>query len=117
MTYKPTSGASDTPNKPKDGLWADGEEHSDLQDRRHGAYDRVTGKAAQPMKEHTTPHEAAQSGADVRPVTEPSDEGEPEGLRRKRMSAANPHTGRGGVPSHVPGGKQEGLSDTDALKH
>ena len=106
MAYKKTSGVSeDTRGRKPDSLRGDGARHSDMQDRRAGAYDRVTKKPAQPMKEHTTPHQASQWGADVRPVTEPSDEGEPEGLRRPRMSAVNPTTGRGGVPSHVPGGK------------
>jgi hypothetical protein len=53
---------------------------SDLVDRRHGAYDDV-GR---------------------------SDDGVPEGLRREPKHPLNPHTGRGGVPSHVPGPKTEG---------
>ena len=52
---------------------------SDLVDRRSGAYDSV-GR---------------------------SDDDVPEGLRRERKHPINPHTGRGGVPAHVPGGKSE----------
>jgi hypothetical protein len=105
MTYKPTSGASEPGTKPmgqEDGLQADGEQHSDLQDRRNGAFDRVTGKSPEPLKEHTTPHQAAQWGADVRPETEPSDEGVPEGLRREPKHPLNPTDGRGDKPAHLP---------------
>ena len=106
MTYKKTSGASeDTSGRKRDGLKDDGEQHSDLQDRRQGAFDRVTEKPVQPEKQHITPHQAEQWGADVRPETEPSDEGVPEGLRREPTHPINPTTGRGGVPSHVPGWK------------
>jgi hypothetical protein len=105
MTYKPTSGASEPTKKTNTGLRSDDGRHSDLQDRRHGAYDRVVEKPAHPMKQHMTAHEAAQRGGAVQPETEQIDEAVPEGLRRERMSAINPHTGRGGVPSHVPGGK------------
>lgn len=102
MTYKPTSGVSDTDNKQRDGLRSDGQVHSDLQDRRSGAFDRVTEKPAQPMKQHITEHQAEQWGADVRPETEPSDEGVPEGLRRDPKHPLNPTTGRGEKPAHVP---------------
>jgi hypothetical protein len=83
---------------------------SDLVDRRAGAYDRITEKSPHPMEEHTTAHEAAQAGADVRPETEPSDEGVPEGLRRKPKHPVNPHTGRGDVPPQVPDWKPGGGS-------
>lgn len=103
MTYKPTSGVSeDTSGRKTDGLKDDGERHGDLQDRRSGAFDRVTEKPAHPMKEHPTPHQDAQWGADVRPETEPSDEGLPEGLRREQKHPLNPTTGRGEKPAHVP---------------
>lgn len=104
MTYKPTSGASEPDTKPmaqEDGLQADGEQHSDLRDRRNGAFDRVTGKSPELLKEHTTPHEAAQPGADVRPESEPSDEGVPEGLRREPKHPLNPTGGRGEDAAHV----------------
>jgi hypothetical protein len=73
MAYKPTSGASDPDKKSKEGLKDNGEVHSDLQDRRHGAYDGVN------------------NDADV-----------PEGLRREPNHPLNPHTGRDEKPEHVP---------------
>jgi hypothetical protein len=52
---------------------------SDLVDRRHGAFDDV-GR---------------------------SDDRVPEGLKREPQHPLNPHTGRGDVPSQVPGWKRE----------
>lgn len=103
MTYKPTSGVSeDTSGRKPDGLKGHGGQHSDLQDRRNGAFDRVTGKAPHTMKQHIKEHQAEQSGADVRAETEPADEGVPEGLRREQKHPLNPHSGRGETPAHVP---------------
>jgi hypothetical protein len=55
---------------------------TELQDRRRGAYDNVLPKPPHPRREHPTKHEAAQSGAGVRPYTEPTIDDEPERLAR-----------------------------------
>ena len=74
---------------------ADGSKYkSDGQDRRQGAHDNVAPKPAHPMKEHATPHQRAQHGADVRAETEPRDDSTPEGLRRKPKGPYGPTTGR-----------------------
>lgn len=71
---------------------------SDNRDARHGAYDPVVKDGLpQPdqVKDKTTPHQAAQHGADVRaealPGTEPV---LPEGLTRPRRAPLNAKTGR-----------------------
>jgi len=76
---------------------------SDLQDRRGGAFDNVAPKPEHPGRMHSTPHEAAQHGADVRAETEPTDDSLPAGLMRERKHPLNPSTGRGTeIPKHVP---------------
>ncbi|HEU4659886.1 MAG TPA: hypothetical protein VFS63_04430 [Pseudolabrys sp.] len=102
--YKPTSAGSE-PKAAGGGLRGDDRQQDSLTDRRSGAQDNVTPPSPEPMKEHRTPHENAQPGADVRPITEPPDENLPEGLRREPKHPINPTQGRGGVPEHVPGPK------------
>ena len=84
MAHKASSGGA----KPKKtgGGERHGEDRSeaDLIDRRKGAYDNVVPRPAHPRREHVTPHEAAQWGADVRAKTEPDDESTPERLRRMK---------------------------------
>ncbi len=72
--------------------------HTDNRDLRSGAYDPITREGLpQPhqVRDRTTPHEAAQHGAEVRaealPGTEPV---LPEGLVRKPKGPLNPRTGR-----------------------
>ncbi len=71
---------------------------TDLRDTRSGAHDAVN-KAGRPapdqLREATTPHEAAQQGADVRPEPMPSEEEVlPDGLRRQPKGPYSPKTGR-----------------------
>lgn len=54
----------------------------ELIDRRKGAYDNVAPPPATPGREHRTPHEDAQHGADVRAETDPTSESTPKRLRR-----------------------------------
>lgn len=70
----------------------------DNRDERAGAYDPVSKDGlpqADQIKDRTTPHQAAQVGADVRaeplPGTEPV---LPKGLTRTRRSPLNAKTGR-----------------------
>jgi hypothetical protein len=60
---------------------------TDFRDTRSGAYDPINDAGRPPpeqVHEATTPHEAAQDGADVRPEPKPSREAVlPEGLRRQ----------------------------------
>lgn len=72
---------------------------TDNRDKRSGAYDPIDKDGLpQPhqVKDRTTPHEAAQPGADVRadalPGTAPV---LPEGLVREPRPPLNPRTGRG----------------------
>ncbi len=74
----------------------------ELVDKRGGARDNVVPPPEHPLREHATPHERAQPGADVRGETEPVDEFTPEGLVRPPTDPINPTQGRGGIPEHVP---------------
>ncbi len=80
-------GAAITSSKPED-----------FRDVRSGAYDAVNDFGRpQPdqVREKTTPHEKAQTGADVRPDPEAStEEILPEGLRREPKGPYNRKTGR-----------------------
>jgi len=74
---------------------------TDYRDIRSGAYDPISKDGLpQPeqVRDKTTPHQAAQGGADVRaealPGTEPV---LPEGLTRPRKGPLNPKTGRRGA--------------------
>lgn len=49
----------------------------DLVDLRGGARDNIVPRPKEPMKVHSTPHQDAQHGADVRPETEPADTRDP----------------------------------------
>ena len=60
----------------------DGNIGGDLIDRRKGTFDNVVPPPSTPRREHRTPHENAQSGADVRSETDPTDETTPKRLRR-----------------------------------
>jgi hypothetical protein len=71
---------------------------TDFRDTRSGAYDAIN-DAGRPQRdqvhEATTPHEAAQDGADVRPEPRPSQEKVlPEGLRRRPRGPYSYKTGR-----------------------
>lgn len=71
---------------------------TDFRDTRSGAYDAVN-DAGRPMpdqvRDATTPHEAAQQGADVRPEPLPSDEDVlPDGLRRRPKGPYSRKSGR-----------------------
>ena len=102
--YKPTSAGSE-PQPTGGGMRGDDRQQKSLRDVRRGAEDNIVPPSPEPMKEHRTPHENAQPGADVRSQTEPPDESTPEGLRREPTHPVNPTQGRGGVPAHVPGPK------------
>jgi hypothetical protein len=71
---------------------------TDFRDTRSGAYDPVNDAGRPPpdqVHEATTPREAAQDGADVRPEPEPSQEAVlPEGLRRPPKGPYSQKTGR-----------------------
>ena len=71
---------------------------TDFRDTRSGAYDPVNAAgrpAPDQVQEATTPHEAAQGGADVRADPLPSQEEIlPEGLRRTPKGPYNSKTGR-----------------------
>jgi hypothetical protein len=69
-----------------------------LRDPRGGAYGTVPGTddPEQPQ-EHATPHEKAQSGADVRPDVEEMPETLPEGLQHERKGPYGKTTGRRGA--------------------
>jgi hypothetical protein len=71
---------------------------TDFRDTRSGAYDAVNepGRPApDQVQEATTPHQAAQGGADVRPEPLPSQEEVlPEGLRRTPKGPYSSKTGR-----------------------
>jgi hypothetical protein len=75
---------------------------SDLRDKRSGAYDAIN-EAGRPqpdqIAEVTTPHQAAQHGADVRgePVAQ-GGEMVPERLRRPPKGPLNPKRGRDNSP-------------------
>lgn len=66
----------------------------DLVDRRKGTYDNVVPPSAEPLKEHSTPHEREQTGGAVQPEVAPPDESTPEGLKRKRKGPYGPTRGR-----------------------
>jgi hypothetical protein len=71
---------------------------SDFRDTRSGAYDSVN-EGGRPMpdqvRETTTPHEAAQQGADVRGEPMPSEEEVlPDGLRRQPKGPYSRKAGR-----------------------
>jgi hypothetical protein len=111
MTYKPTSGSSDPDVPPGKGLRGPDKQQDEQRVQRTQDTD---GPPAPPApvaadnvagRQHTAARESAQPGADVRAPTDFDNEGEPEGLRRERAHPLNPHDGRGGVPSHVPGPK------------
>jgi hypothetical protein len=86
MAFKRSSGASEGKRGADSGLRGPDKQ----QDERRVQHSNTTnGPPSEPMR---NPHDAT---------------GGPEGLRRERKSAINPTTGRGGVPSHVPGGKQK----------
>lgn len=72
---------------------------TDGRDIRSGAYDAVTQAGRrQPhqVRENPTPHEAAQTGADVRSEPLPGTEDSiPDGLVRDRKGPLNARTGRG----------------------
>ena len=71
---------------------------TDFRDARSGAYDAVNAAgrpAPDQVREATTPHEAAQPGADVRREPIPSEEDVlPDGLRRQPKGPYNRKTGR-----------------------
>lgn len=84
MTFKPGSGGNEPQKTTGGGLHGDDRSEADLIDRRNGTYDNVVPPPKHPRREHPTPHEAAQPGADVRAETEPDDESTPERLRRMK---------------------------------
>ena len=71
---------------------------TDNRDERSGTYDPVTSQGlpqSHQVKDKTTPHEAAQTGADVRAEAVPGTEPVlPEGLLRTPKAPLNPRTGR-----------------------
>ena len=70
---------------------------NDYRDRQHGANDPVGGvDVKRRFKDNKTPHESAQTAADVRANPSPDDTEEflPEGLRRTPASPLNRRTGR-----------------------
>jgi hypothetical protein len=97
MTFKPASGTSESKKDAGSGLRS-----PDKQQDEHRVQQSNTtnGPPSEPMRSQ---HDA---------------EGGPEGLRRERTHPINPHTGRGGVPSHVPGGKPKGSAlERSGLSH
>lgn len=79
------------------GLRGPDKQQGALRDERHGAHDSAAPPIkTQPMQELSTPHEAAQHGADVRAETTPPDDSLPEGLRRERKGPYSPTRGRKG---------------------
>lgn len=82
MSYKPTSGSSDSDAPPGKGLRGPDKQQDEERVQRTRDTD---GPPAPPAP--------------------PANEGAPEGLRRERTHPINPHDGRGGVPPHVPGPK------------
>lgn len=79
------------------GLSGQDKQQGDLRDERHGAHDSAAPPIQTlPMQQLSTPHEAAQTGADVRAETTPTDDSLPEGLRRKRKGPYSPIRGRKG---------------------
>jgi hypothetical protein len=111
MTYKPASGSSDPDVAPGKGLRGPDKQQDEERVQRINDTDGPPASAAPvatgnvPGRQHATPREQAQLGADVRAPTDVDNEGIPEGLRRERTHPLNPHDGRGGVPTHVPGPK------------
>ena len=66
-----------------------------LRDPQGGTYGGLPGKDdPENVKEHATPHETAQSGADVRPDAEAMPETLPEGLKHERKGPYGKTTGR-----------------------
>jgi hypothetical protein len=103
MNTERKSGAPDTEER---SLGSDRRQDR-LRDERGGARDNVVPRPAHPMEAHSTVHERAQHGADVRPETEAADEYVPEGLRRARKGPLNPHGGEGEPPKPIVRGKPE----------
>jgi len=72
---------------------------TDARDIRSGTYDAINAagrQQPQQVREATTPHQAAQGGADVRPEPLPGTQDPiPEGLIRPRKGPLNPRRGRG----------------------
>lgn len=101
MTYKPGSASSDPDLPPGGGLRGPDKQQDERRVQRSsdGHGDPVLPAPAAtdnnvPGRQHTTPREAAQPGADLRGPTDADDEGMPEGLRRERTHPLNPTTGR-----------------------
>lgn len=70
---------------------------SDFRDIQHGVNDPVNGvDVKRRFNDNQSPHERAQSAADVRaePIAASDEEFMPEALRRKPTSPLNPRTGR-----------------------
>lgn len=71
------------------------EKQTDLRDTEGGTFGEVPGeRSGEQVKEHRTPHEDAQWGADVRSEPEQRKETLPEGLDRERKGPLNKTTGR-----------------------
>jgi len=100
MTYKPGSGSSDPDLPPGGGLRGPDKQQDERRVQRsndgHGdpALSAPVSPTNIPGRQHSTPREAAQPGADVRAPADFDDEGIPEGLRRERTHPLNPTTGR-----------------------
>jgi len=113
MTYKPASGSSDPDVPPGKGLRGPDKQQDEARVQRTQDTDGPPASPAPvatdnvPGRLNTSAHERAQPGADVRAPTDVDNEGTPEGLRRERAHPLNPHDGRGGVPPHVPGPKDD----------
>lgn len=79
------------------GLRGSDKQQEGLRDERHGAHESAaTPIETLPMQQLSTPHEATQTGADIRAETTPSDDSMPEGLRRERKGPYSPTQGRKG---------------------
>lgn len=70
LKHKPDPGGHGFSGKDRQG--------GDLRDVRGGVRDDMAPRPKHPNKMHTTPHQAAQRGADVRPETEPADLRDPD---------------------------------------
>ncbi len=80
---------------PTHDLRGDTEKHPDRRDTQGGTLDELPGdRSGEQVKEHRTPHEDAQWGADVRAEPEQRKETMPEGLDRERKGPLNKTTGR-----------------------
>ena len=87
---------SEKKNHPARGLHGEDQRQGDLRDIQGGTFDANPGDHSATGKplEQRTPHQDAQSGADVRPDSVHSPDTLPDGLRRERKGPLNKTSGR-----------------------